>query len=147
MDEETLERFMSKVDKRDDGCWLWTGCKAQGYGLFHFEGKKCLAHRLMYLHCFGEFTKGLVICHTCKNKCVNPEHLEEDTQSKNVGDDRVRDGTDNRGENCYSAKLTATQVLEIRRRSTENQRLLGEEFGVNYRTIACIIHRRIWKHI
>ena len=146
MDEETLERFMNFVDKTDD-CWYWIGSKNNyGYGKFYLQGKKWLAHRLMYWHCYGELTEGLVVCHTCRNKCVNPEHFEEDTQSKNTAD-KVRDGTDARGEKHGSAKLTAAQVLEIRRRSTEKQCDLAKEFGVNYGTISAIINRQNWKHI
>ena len=147
MDEETLERFMKFVDKRDDGCWYWTGGEDKdGYGRFYFQGKTRYAHRLIYWHCYGELTKGLVVCHTCRNKCVNPEHLEEDTKSKNQLD-RVRDNTDIRGEKNHKSKLTVEQVLEIRRRSNDNQKLLSEEFGVSSKNINLIINRTIWKHL
>ena len=59
----------------------------------------------------------------------------------------MRDGTDARGEKHGSAKLTAAQVLEIRRRSTEKQCDLAKEFAVSRKTISDIINRRKWKNI
>lgn len=147
MDEKALERFMKFVDVSGD-CWIWTGSKSQaGYGQFRFDGKPWIAHRLMYLHCYGSLTPGLVICHTCRNRCVNPDHLEEKTEKENAAD-KIRDGTDARGEKCVMAKLTTEQVLEIRRLSTKfKQKKLSEDFGVSNQHISDIIQRKTWKHI
>ena len=136
---------MKYVDKTDD-CWLWTGSKRRGYGQFKYDGTMWHSHRLMYLYCYGFLTPGLEICHTCRNKCVNPDHLEEKTHSENMAD-RVRDGTDARGEKCCAAKLTDAQVLEIRNRGNETQRKLSAEFGVSHVVINHIRNRKIWKHI
>jgi len=146
MDEETLERFMKYVDKTDT-CWLWTGARNDGYGYFAIDDKIWLTHRLLYLHCYGTIDPGLHVRHKCRPRnCCNPDHLEPGTVAENEAD-RLRDGTDARGEKSCHAKLTTDQVLQIRARSTENQRELGLEFGVSVYTIGHIIHRRTWKHI
>jgi hypothetical protein len=146
MDEETLERFMKHVDKTDS-CWLWTGARSEGYGAFTFDGKMWLTHRLLYTHCYGTIDPGLEVRHKCRPRnCCNPEHLELGTKAENMAD-RVRDGTDARGEKHGRAKLTAEQVLQIRARSTENRRELGLEFGVSYQEIRYIINRHSWNHI
>lgn len=146
MDDEALERFMKFVDVSGE-CWLWTANKNKdGYGQFNFDGKQWLAHRLMYQHCYGFLTPGLVICHTCRNKCVNPDHLEEKTVKENCFD-RLRDGTNCCGENHNKAKLTEEQVLEIRSRSTESKICLAKEFRVSRPEISHIIYRKTWKHI
>ena len=146
MDEENLERFMKYVDVSGE-CWIWTGCKTrQGYGQITFDGKNWLAHRLMYLHCYGSLTPGLVICHTCRNRCVNPDHLEEKTEKENHAD-KLRDGTDNRGEKHNCSKLSKDQVLEIRNRHSEKLVDLAKEFGVSKSNITYIISRKIWKHV
>jgi len=146
MDEENLERFMKFVDVSGE-CWTWTGGKnTYGYGQITFDGKNWLAHRLMYLHCHGSLTPGLDICHSCRNKCVNPDHLEEKTKKENAAD-RVRDGTNPSGEKHGSSKLSKKQVLEIRRRSSEKQVDLAREFRVNFVTINDILSRVTWKHI
>jgi hypothetical protein len=51
-----------------------------------------------------------------------------------------------KGSNGIGSKLTGKQVIEIYKRANdgENQRLLGEEFGVNQRTISAIKHGISW---
>ena len=145
MDDQTLQRFESKINKSGD-CWLWTGAKLSGgYGKIIID-KSYLAHRLAYILYNGTIPDGMVIRHTCRGKCVNPEHLEIGTQAENMKD-MVRDGTSNRGERNATAKLTAEQVLEIRRRSGESTSELAKEFRVSIRTINNIIRGNTWKHI
>lgn len=141
------ERFWSKVNKTSE-CWLWTGsCNRDGYGGFRVEEKTIGAHRVSWLLAGNTIPDGLVVRHKCLSKnCVNPEHLETGTKKEN-SDDRLRDGTHQFGERNPSVKLTAEQVLQIRARSTENQRLLGEEFGVSRETISKIILRKTWSHL
>ena len=147
MDEDTLVRFMKNVDKTDS-CWLWTGGKSgSGYGKFNVEGKHWRAHRLMYLHCFGELINDLDICHTCRNKCVNPDHLEQKSKSENNGDDKIRDGTLLRGEKHGSSKLTNEQILDIRSRINQTQQSIADEFGVRQAAISYILRGKRWKHI
>jgi hypothetical protein len=146
MDDQTLQRLESKINKTGD-CWLWTGAKSsKGYGIFCVKKKLHQAHRLMYMLYNGAIPEGLEVRHMCRNKCVNPEHLEIGTRSENC-QDKVRDGTSNRGERNATAKLTAEQVLEIRRRSNELQSDLAKEFGVGTKNINQIIRRERWKHI
>jgi hypothetical protein len=146
MDEDTLVRFMKYVVKTDS-CWLWTGSKSSGYGNFSFDGKTWMAYRLMYLHCYGELLNDMVICHTCRNKCVNPAHLEQKSQSENMLDDKIRDGTLSRGEKHGRSKLTNAQVLDIRSRINQTQQSIADEFGVHQPVIWRILRRITWKHI
>ena len=146
MDEKSLTRFMKNVDKTDS-CWLWTGTKINvGYGRFCFQGKQWIAHRLMYLHCHGELINDMVICHTCRNKCVNPDHLEQKSQGENMND-RLRDGTDQRGEKHNRSKLTNEQVVDIRSRKNQTQQSIADEFGVHQTIIGRILRGKRWTHI
>jgi hypothetical protein len=97
-----------------------------------------VAHRVSYLHHHGEIPMGLVVRHKCKNKCVNPEHLELGTYHDNMID-KERDGN-------FGIKLTADIVRDIRSRN-ENTKQLADEFGVNRTTIQKIRSNRTWKHI
>jgi len=138
------ERFWSKVNKTDT-CWLWTAyCDKAGYGRIAVDKRWMLAHRVSWLIADRTIPEGLLIRHKCRSKnCVNPEHLETGTSAQNATD-MIRDGTSTRGIKNPQAKLTEEQVREIRARSTENQRLLGEEFGVSRVAITDIISGKRW---
>jgi len=142
------ERFWSKVNKTSE-CWLWTGsCDKIGYGRFDVNGKAMYAHRVSWLLTGNTIPEELIVRHKCRSKnCVNPEHLTLGTYEDNNGADRRRDGTDFIGERNPNGTLTEEQVREIRRRSTENQRILAEEFGVKRGHISSIILRKTWRHL
>lgn len=81
------ERFKSRITvDQNTGCWLWDRSdNRQGYGRFHFNGKKYLAHRAAYILFKGDIPDGLCLDHLCRNPlCVNPCHLEPVTMRENV---------------------------------------------------------------
>ncbi|MEU0912143.1 NUMOD4 domain-containing protein [Streptomyces althioticus] len=92
----------------------------------------------------------LDVCHNdgdMKNNRLR--NLRYDTVSGNMAD-RISHGTDSRGEKSWNAKLTEEEVLLIRKLHEThdfNQRELARKFGVDYRTINQIIHRRRWAHV
>ena len=145
MDDSIIRRFEKHIDKSGE-CWLWTGsCNEFGHGQFGYEKTMWKAHRFSYFLANGKLpAPPLIVRHKCRSRnCVNPEHLESGTYFENQND-RIRDGTDNRGEKHPKSKVTETQVREIRERHDEKIGDLAKEFGVSYNTIYGIIHKRSW---
>jgi len=72
------DRFWDKVQK-SDGCWIFTGANAKGYGVIgRCDGthEYVYAHRLSWELHHGPIPDGLCVLHHCDTpRCVNPEHL------------------------------------------------------------------------
>jgi hypothetical protein len=80
------DRFLDKVEKQPDGCWLWTGCRdAGGYGRLGLNNRTVSAHITSYREIAGrQIPPGLTLDHLCRRpNCVNPDHLEPVTQQEN----------------------------------------------------------------
>ena len=78
---------------------------------------------------------------------MNPAHLEMGTMADNMND-RIRDGTDNKGERHPMHKLTEEQVRQIKERLRGGvrgtARVLAQEYGVSFATISDINVGRKW---
>lgn len=88
--ESRITKFWSRVDKQENGCWIYPNKDKQGYGFVHLGGSKKKpiaegAHRLSYRLAKGEIPKGLHLDHLCRTpSCVNPDHLEPVTWQENI---------------------------------------------------------------
>lgn len=152
------ERYLGEDVFGPDSCWDWFwGVSRHDYGVVGWwvDGKSyaAFAHRVAYqLAHPDENIDGLVIRHKCDRPCcVNPNCLLIGTPADNSRDmvERGRAGS-SPGEKNGRVKLTADQVLEIRRLYAGGgwlQRELGEKFGVARSIIGRIIRRKLWAHI
>jgi hypothetical protein len=151
-----LERFEEKVDKQEDGCWIWEGAKNnKGYGIFSYKGKTILAHRMSWLLHNGEIPKEQNVLHKCDVRaCVNPEHLFLGSLKDNMQDCSKKgrlhvNFPGYSGEKHGNAKLKNSDVIEIRERRKNGERacLLAKEYGVHRQTISDISRGIYWKNL
>src|SRR5690606_12263785 len=65
-------RFWAKVDKQENGCWLWTaGLFSTGYACFSINQTSLLAHRWAYARLVGPIPDDLTLDHLCREpRCV-----------------------------------------------------------------------------
>lgn len=84
---DPAERFWEKVEKRENGCWIWMGASQRdGRGCFWSGTKVMEAYRFSWLLMYGSLPpNGLELDHLCRvPACVNPEHLEAVTTAENI---------------------------------------------------------------
>jgi len=131
------------------GCWIWQRCRGRdGYGTIKFAKKMCRAHRLSWQHHYGPIPKNKFVLHTCDNPpCINPSHLFLGTNMDNARDKIVKGrGADLKGEMNGFAKLTATDVLAIRR-DMRLQREIAADYGIGQPNVSGIKNRKSWAHV
>lgn len=134
-----------------DECLPWPfAIGADGYGRVHTPktGSLTTASRLMCIFAHGEPPSPRhEAAHKCgkgNEACTNPEHIYWATPTENQGD-RVLHATSNRGERQWKAKLTAADVIEIRRLlGSITQTEIAKRFNVDISHISDIKRRKKW---
>ena len=144
---DPIERFNQKyIVDEETGCWNWiASLNNRGYGNFHINNKTIFAYRFSYEYFVGQIDPKLIICHNCSNrKCVNPNHLRQDTHKSNMIDmvNIV---------NQRHQKLSVHEVIEIKK-ELQNYYIgqvndLAHFYKVNHRTISGIKTGKSWTHI
>lgn len=140
-------RKLPLFERRSDGCWVWLGhTEPFGHGIYARQK----THRLAWEYANGPIPDGLCVCHRCDvPSCINPDHLFLGTRADNIADmDAKGRRITMRGEQSGSAKLTAEQVAEIRRRYRAGARGIGvalaREYGVGKSAISAIVRGKSW---
>lgn len=152
-----MDRFMSKVDKVDSGCWEWNASRTPlGYGQFRFRGTRELSHRVSWMLFKGDIPPDtsrygtMGVLHKCDNPCcVNPDHLFVGDQSANSSDSVSKERWGKRGltgEAHGRALLSESDVRAIRA-SDESIRNIAKRYGISPGAVQHIRKRRSWQHI
>jgi hypothetical protein len=173
--ETAPARFWAKVDRSGD-CWEWIAhVGTDGYGQFRVGGQgtpNVHASRAAYELQIGPIPAGLGVLHRCDNRrCVRGDHLFLGTPADNSAD-MVAKGRSLTGERCPSfgvgvprqptpaerargecnghARLTADQVVEVRRlyaTGAYRQVDLAAMFDTPQTNVSRIVRGEAWAHV
>ena len=113
------------------------------------QSLKRKVHRLVLEVFVGPRPEGQVARHLDGDPTNNRlSNLSWGTQKQNIAD-ALGHGTMLLGEKNGSARLTATQVLEIRERHAAGESMtpLMREFGIDVATISALLHGRTWQAV
>lgn len=144
----SLQTWISEVALKhtSDACLIWPfkSKSRDGYGYVKWAQKTSRAHRVVCLLAHGYPTSPrLVAAHSCGNRlCVNPLHIRWATCKENQADSLLH-GTRARGERMGPAKLTESQVMEIRCLNGVHAEI-AQKYGVSRRLVGLIKNRDVW---
>lgn len=154
----TDARFNNSFIKgKKNDCWIWTGpiCIKYGYGQFSLSnnGKKviCTAQRYALKRALGRSLKsGKMTRQLCQNKkCVNPNHLKEDTLHEILKDRKANYSsiTGSRNIRALVNEKTVARIKEKIVNTDMTNRAIGEKFSVSGSFIYQIRIGNNWKQI
>ena len=148
--QDVIDRFNSKWEEDENGCWIWTAGLYQktGYGQFKALGIGRRAHRFAWEIEHGPIRDGLFICHHCDQpSCVRISHLFIGTPADNSAD-MVRKGRSYKHEGAAHgmAVLTEDDAIHIYT-SKESGATMAREYGITPGAVSMIRSRKRWSHI
>lgn len=151
MDESTIKQTLLTRSSLVGECRIWDGARTTaGYGELVVNKILWYTHRLSYLLFKGALPKGMSVCHSCDTpSCINPDHLWLGSQADNLQDARQK-GRTKMGSQCFWAKLTERDIVNIRllyAAGNVSQSELAAQFNVAQQHISKVINLKRWTHI
>ena len=122
---QPIDRFMKKVQKQPNGCWIWTGANNCQYGNFKYKNEN-YAHRASFVLHKHEIPVGMFVLHRCDVPlCVNPEHLFAGNQKDNMQDKikKNRQNINDTKKTNFVIPMNTTEIIKILGGTTKVARL------------------------
>lgn len=162
--EDRYKKILEQTERQPNGCLHWTGrLGPNGYGLLTFNKTTTSVHRFVCMMKMGlknlptiqkdgDRNVRLFVRHLCNNKlCVDPSHLELGTQYQNDYDDKLANGTLQRGNIHYNSSITeeVAQAIKLSKPSKgdtnyKSQKERAKEFGVSRDIVKSIDCCKSW---
>lgn len=131
------DRLSRYIDVGD--CWIWTGARRHGYGVFEQHGKTRPTHRVVYESLVGPIPDGLQLDHLCRTpSCVNPDHLEPVTGRVNTLRSPLGAGARARRTHCPQGHEYTPENTRVSGRNQRNCRACARAYQDRRRQAAPI---------
>ena len=144
----SCQRFLDDMLKAPTAaCVYWPFDRNNGYARRNLAGQKVYVHNEMCREKHGPPpTADHQAAHSCgqgRAGCVNPDHLRWATPLENAAD-KTRHGTELRGTDHHSCRLTEEAVLSIFNSDRSNKELAATH-NVSPSTVTDIWKGRTWR--
>lgn len=136
-----------RVLSRDEWRPLRISPNGHGYRIVSLKGHPHTVGRMILLAFVGPAPSGYEVLHGPGGKLDDSlPNLKWGTRQENAAD-RLRDGTAPIGERNPAAKLTVSEVAEIRAIGRSlRQRVIAEKYGITQTQVSKILLRKIWAY-
>lgn len=145
-----FRRWLNDRTQADGSCLRWTGThNLDGYAVTSIDGRRALAHRLVWQQSRGPIPAGNEVVHVpgCPHRdCVRPAHLRLMGLHDRVAEYSASGRLGVHGEGHWNAKLTEQQARYIKSSPLPAQQL-ADTFSVSPATVRAIRAGRRWAHL
>lgn len=151
LNKEEILYSSIKINEKTN-CWEWIkSLSNRGYGIFNYNKKMTLVHRIMYEKYKGKIPSKMFVCHSCDNpKCSNPDHLFLGNQFDNMKDmeNKCRSNK-SYGESHVRAILTEDIVrkIKIKFKNGLTKKQISMELNIPYHQVRYVCIGKTWKHV
>lgn len=141
-DERLLQRFESKLEKHESGCWFMnTQHDKDGYPLIWFHDNNIRCSQVSVTLYKKENCTNKVVNHTCHNQgCVNPEHLF-------LADNRTNTRAMLAAKRGGHQKISEADVRAIYKGNLQgiSNKQIAQQYGISASTVCNILKGRNWE--
>ena len=145
--KKSVKAFFDTMPETDE-CIIWPFSKTPaGYPKITINSRSRLLHRVICEEQHGPpLSVNYHAAHSCGNpSCVNKRHLSWKTPKQNCAD-KLKHGTQHRGENVYNASMSNEVARKIKFDQRRN-RVIANHYGVREDVVCNIKRGKSYSHV